>query len=397
MEPGEESPETSPRGKVSVQSAMDSPYKTAMDITRDNRAFVSKGDEIRLHTPTDGGKFTQAYRARLKDDTTFSPRKISMHDQSRKMLMLTPDKKNMVVFTDTETGKALSQFSLDLMKDVASPIATFVHDKKFGRLSQADTVKLKVATGHQLVDVEFDPRVKESEQAAVIQNLDDDKKSLTRTELPKKAGAIRDVATTSEGGIVAASADGVVRLYSELGKKKATTELNQYSGVPILGVDVSSDGHWVLYTTAKYLGLVNVAFKSDKGVHTTGFDTTMGKHKKPVMLIRLSDKDLADMGISEDEVSFGPARFDNGPSLDVSGTIVEKYVVTSTGNFTVQWNMRHLESDYAHVEKAEADFLQKAKAQIYRQSDRVLNQLFDFDSSYAVVTAMESDFKRIKI
>jgi len=357
----------------------------ALDISKDNRAFVSRGNEIFVHKGEE--KVKAAYVAKEKDGTIFSPRKISLYDQSNKMLLLSPLKKNIVVYNDTEKGKSLHQMALKLTDDVGSPNRTVAGETKYGRLSAQETVKLKVVSGNQIVDLNWDVRTPTKQIF-----IQDQTSSIVKT----KNLQFTDVATTSNGGIAVASNDGVVRLYSELGKK-AKTQIDQYSGTPITAIDTSSDGNWLVCTTDKNLILINVSFETDKGEKTTGFDKAMGKNKSAGLLCRLSEKDLAQIDITEDELQFTPARFDNGPSIDTSGVIIERYVITSTGQYTIQWNMRALEADYKNLQHGSSDGLTyqpQARAKIFKQPDTVFAQTFDYESNYNVVSALAEDVKR---
>jgi len=173
--------------------------------------------------------------------------------------------------------------------------------------------------------------------------------------------------------------------------------LDQYSGVAASAIDVSSDGQWVLWTTPKFLALSNVAFKNDKGEDVTGFDKPLGKNKGNTLIIKLLESELTEMGISEDDVNFAGARFDNGPSIDDTGLVLERYIVTSTGRFTIQWNMRTLEQDYKQLDNSNVNYA-KARPKIVKQDDTILSQLFDYDvSNYGVVTALSQDLIRMKV
>jgi len=65
----------------------------------------------------------------------------------------------------------------------------------------------------------------------------------------------------------------------------------------------------------------------------------MGKDKKPdALLIRIPDQDLEKLGLTEDDVSFTPARFDRSTSIGVVD-VVEEHVITTTGPYVLQWKV----------------------------------------------------------
>jgi len=289
----------------------------------------------------------------------------------------------MIVSTDTATGKPLHQVKVNLFGGIESPIKTFASETKYSGLAPSNTVKLRTVGGNRLIDFEWDPRTKAEE--------------LTVTEEASSTIGkefFTDVQTTAGGSVAAVSSDGIVRLFSEIGKK-AKTQLTQYSGTPATSVDTSADGEWVVMTTEKYFVLYNVGFTTDKGERTNGFLKPLGKNKKPGLVCKLSQKDLDQMKITEDEVHLTPARFDNGPSINVEG-VVERYIVSSTGNFTLQWNMRTLEADYKNL-ATESEEPMKTTPKIWKQNNVVLTQLFDYNNNYGVVSALEDDLIRLNL
>jgi hypothetical protein len=79
---------------------------SALDVTVDNQVVAAKGSQIQFKRDE---TIIPGYKVRFKDSTPFSPRKMMLHDKSNKILMLTPEKRNLFVRIDTETGKNIGE------------------------------------------------------------------------------------------------------------------------------------------------------------------------------------------------------------------------------------------------------------------------------------------------
>ncbi len=118
------------------------------------------------------------------------------------------------------------------------------------------------------------------------------------------------------GQLAVADKEGIVHLFSNPsdGVVRAKTNLDQFSGLgEIIGVDVSGDGKWVLWTLRDRIFLANVEFRDPKSnAVTLGFNKPMGEAKSDVLELRLQPDELARIGITAEQVNFAPAKFDNG-------------------------------------------------------------------------------------
>lgn len=141
-------------------------------------------------------------------------------------------------------------------------------------------------------------------------------------------------ATTEKGYIAVASNKGDIRMFDRLGiiAKTALPAL----GEPIIGVDVSADGRWVLATCRTYLLLIDALQKEGKNAGKLGFEKAFGKDSKPQpRRLGLSPTHVAQMMHStKTTISFTPAHFNAG----VDGG--ETTVVTATGPYVVTWSMK---------------------------------------------------------
>lgn len=149
------------------------------------------------------------------------------------------------------------------------------------------------------------------------------------------------VATTTESGRLAvASNKGDIRLFDKLGKN-AKTALPAL-GDPILGIDVTADGRWVLATCRTYLLLIDTQIPDGAGRYAgqSGFDRSFPAAQKPTpRRLQLRPEHVAHMQEqSREGVSFTPAKFNAGLGEQ------EKTIVTSTGPYVVAWNFRHVKA-----------------------------------------------------
>jgi len=143
-------------------------------------------------------------------------------------------------------------------------------------------------------------------------------------------------ATTSNGYIAVASNKGDIRMFDRLGIIAKTTL--PALGDPIIGLDVSADGRWVLATTNNYLLLIDALQTEGKNAGKLGFERAFAKDAKPQpRRLALSPSHVAQfMHETRAPISFTQARFNTGPDE------AETTIVTATGPFVVTWSMRKL-------------------------------------------------------
>jgi hypothetical protein len=139
-------------------------------------------------------------------------------------------------------------------------------------------------------------------------------------------------ATTESGKLAVASNKGDIRLFDTIGKN-AKTALPAL-GDPIIGVDVSADGRWVVATCKTYLLLIDTLIGDGRYKGSLGFDRSFPADSKPIpRRLQLKPEHVAYM---EGSVSFTPARFNTGINE------AEKTIVTSTGKYIITWNFRRV-------------------------------------------------------
>jgi hypothetical protein len=112
------------------------------------------------------------------------------------------------------------------------------------------------------------------------------------------------VTTTASGKLAVASEKGDIRLFDTIGKN-AKTALPPL-GDPILGIDVTADGRWIVATTKTYLLLIDTLIGEGRYQGSLGFDRSFPATSKPIpRRLQLRAEHVAYMGHS---VSLTPAR-----------------------------------------------------------------------------------------
>lgn len=141
-------------------------------------------------------------------------------------------------------------------------------------------------------------------------------------------------ATTEKGFIAVASDKGDIRLFDKLGLRAKTAI--PALGEPIIGLDVSADGSWVLATCRTYLLLIDSMQHEGKNEGKTGFERGFPKDSKPQpRRLALSPSHVAQFQFeTKAPLSFTPARFNTG--VDDK----ETSIITATGPFIATWNMK---------------------------------------------------------
>lgn len=118
-------------------------------------------------------------------------------------------------------------------------------------------------------------------------------------------------ATTESGKIAVASNKGDIRLFDQIGKN-AKTALPAL-GDPIIGVDVSADGRWLVATCKTYLLLIDTLIGDGRYKGSLGFDRSFPADSKPIpRRLQLRPEHVAYM---RDPVSFTPAQCVHGRHL----------------------------------------------------------------------------------
>lgn len=185
--------------------------------------------------------------------------------------------------------------------------------------------------------------------------------------------AFTTASTTEKGYIAVGSANGDVRLFDRLGIR-AKTALPAL-GDPIIGLDVSADGQYLLATTKTYLLLVDTKQYDGKDAGKLGFEKSFPKDSKPKpRRLALTPAHIAQFQHeTKTPLSFTPAKFNTGPDTQ------ETTIVTSTGPFIVTWSMKKLMKNM------------KDPYNIKRYAEEVKADNFRFGSDKNIVVALPNE------
>jgi hypothetical protein len=185
-------------------------------------------------------------------------------------------------------------------------------------------------------------------------------------------------ATTLEGDLAVGTGLGEIRLFDKntvakggesIGSgPRAKTKLVGY-GDPIIAIDTTRDGKYVLATCESYLLLCPV--EDEAGKHT-GFKKSV---KRIPVLLKLTPEDVLKVG---GKVKFIPAKFNYGGE--------ETKIVTSTANWMIIWNF----ADLVHNED---DGPRTIKYEIKWYPDAVIADDFTRNSEGEIVLTMPDDVR----
>lgn len=317
-------------------------------VVRDNRMGVFKqtaDNELEFQTTIDNIATTKG--------KSFVPQKLMLHTQDRSMIMQDPDNLNSLYRMDLEYGKVVEEWEVSDTHKVKA----FAPSQKFSQMTEEQTLIGASDTGVFRID----PRLQGTK--------------LVDSQLKNYATKVNfsALATTEKGYIAVASAKGEIRMYDRLGIN-AKTQLPAM-GDAIIGIDVSSDGKWILATCKTYLLLIDATIKSGKNEGQIGFLKSFGKDSKPLpKRLQISPEHLAFMQVETGlPLKFTMAHFNSG--LDTR----EQTIVTSSGPFVITWSLKKLLRGDA------SPYL------IKRYSANVAADNFKFGTDKNVIIALEDD------
>ncbi|OHS98508.1 hypothetical protein TRFO_35036 [Tritrichomonas foetus] len=235
------------------------------------------------------------------------------HDRS--LLILDDDNPTEIHDMNLDRGIILThydsvdQYGVDQKLKKLLPTRSNGHDSTFLAFTDRDTIM-------------FDPR---------------SSKSLINKSEYKTKNGFTSGATSRNGYVAIGSKDGIVRLYSQPCKTRATINFQMnVGGDPIIGLDISEDEQWVVATCPYYLSVFNVLSQSTGKL---GFVKAMGKDKPP--LTRLTIKQEHQQYIAQifNGVlpSFSPAKFEM-KNHKISS------IISAIGSCIVSWNFQRIEN-----------------------------------------------------
>eukprot|EP00866_Antonospora_locustae_P001906 jgi/Antlo1/1906/2389 len=297
-----------------------------------NRAFVARGSSV--------GVF-KSDADQLEFQTTI--KNVDEHAQMRKMI--THDNGNTLLFTSDNDRTRMKKLDLSRGEvvetwDFGRPVNDYFDSNKLidnGTLVAIDDSSL----------FRIDPRTKEKVTC-------EGKKYKTKNEF--SCGM-----ATKAGHVAVASRKGDLRLYDKI-DKRAKSLLPGF-GDEIKGIDITTNGKYVICTCKSYLMLLSV--NEDYGV-------PLGKAKPVPKRLQLKPEHLA---FINEEVNFTPAKF--------STDLFEEQVVTSTGHYVVSWSLRDVLRGklYAYT--------------IKKYGDTVVADSFGFGENNTIIVTLPDDVRSV--
>ncbi|PNS21709.1 hypothetical protein CAC42_1563 [Sphaceloma murrayae] len=321
-----------------------------------DRSFVVRGSKIGVfkHTPDNHLEFsTNISKVATPNGKLFSPKKVMLHAGDRNMVLQNEGDPNSLYRMDLEYGKVVDEWKVH--DDI--PITTFAPENKFAQMTDEQT--FLGLSNNALYRV--DPRLSGNKL------VDSELKQYTTKN------GFTAAATTEKGYIAVASSKGDIRMFDRLGIN-AKTHIPAL-GDPIIGLDTSADGRWVLATTKTYLLLIDALQQDGKNAGKLGFEKAFAKDSKPQpRRLGLTPAHVAQFQHeTRVPLSFTPARFNTG--VDATETTI----ITATGPFIITWSLKKVLAG------------RRDPYSIKRYSEEVKADNFRFGSDKNIVVALPNE------
>ncbi|KAJ2902896.1 Vacuolar import and degradation protein 27 [Zalerion maritima] len=350
-EEGDDEPKQPEDGNSNSQLAVGYKY---------DRSFVVRGSKIGVfkHTEDNNLQFsTSIAKIENKKGKLFSPKKVMLHNEDKNMILQHDTDPNTLYRMDLEYGKVVDEWKVH--DDI--PVVTFAPENKFAQMTHEPTF---LGVSHNAL-YRVDPRL--GGNKLVDSQL---KQYATKNDFSS-------LATTEKGYVAVASNKGDIRLFDRLGIN-AKTHIPAL-GEPIIGMDVSADGRWVLATCKTYLLLIDAEQKSGKNQGKLGFEKSFAADSKPQpRRLALTPEHVAQFSYETGKgVSFTPARFNTGEGSE------ETSIITATGPYIVEWSLKKLLAG------------RKAPYMIKRYQEEVKADDFKFGTDKNVIVALPNEVNMV--
>lgn len=313
-------------------------------------SFVARGNSLSVFDQESSSGKLRSIEQKIpisSAGSNFTPSQMMLHQGDTRMLMLSSKNGNTVYEMDIERGKIVNEFGGtcdDFTFRQVAPVSKYA-----GRTAESTFV----GVNNNSVFV-MDPRLNTHNKVAVVKSMVSNPKFST-------------LASTGQGEYAVGSERGTISLYNDFGKraKSALPGL----GDPIIGLDITEQGSWLLGTCKTYLILINTR---PDGVKANGFNTSITKHIEPPIKLCLNPVDIQRFNITN--LSFTPAHFNTGNNID------EQWIVTSTGQLIITWNFRLLKENPAKY---------KFEYKLKQCAEHVVADQFVFNQENKLVVALE--------
>ncbi|KAG8865237.1 hypothetical protein FRB96_000127 [Tulasnella sp. 330] len=321
---------------------------------RTDRTFVLRGGRIGVFKHAKPGEVGVKHDMTVNQVKTlkgkaFNPKKMMLHDQDGAMVLMNPGDPHNLYKMDLTVGKVVEEWKVH--DDI--PVSHIAPDSKFAQGTAQQTFVGTSSNGLFRID----PRISGNKLVG-----DQFKQYVTKA-------AFSGVATTEAGHLAVASEKGDIRLFDTIGKiaKTALPAL----GDPIIGVDVTASGRWIVATCKTHLYVIDTLIGGGRFEGKLGFERAFPADSRPTpKRLQLKPEHVMYMG---SEPSFTPARFNTGPDVN------ETSIITSSGQYIVAW-------DFLKVKKGILD-----KYEIRKYEDAVVQDDFRFANDQDIVVALKNN------
>lgn len=333
----------------------------AVGVAND-RSFVARGDTLGVFVNRDNLQFaTTIDGLKTLDGKPLEAKNMMLHQRDQDMVVSGLEDK--LYKLDLNRGKVVEEWDMSGKESLAS----YGPNSKFSQLTNEQTFTGVSANGMFRID----PRLSGSK--IVKEN---------HKQYKTKNNKFLSFTTTEDGYIALASEQGDIRLYDKLGGN-ATSKIPSL-GDPIIGIDTSKDGRWILATCRTYLLLIDAMVgKGQKNSDSLGYLKYFDKDKKPVprrLAIKPEDEANMLMQTKGKPFLFTKAYFNTGKDSK------ETSIVTSCGPYVFIWSLSKV------LKTKHDDKVYRVK----RYASSVVADNFKFGSNTNVIIALDDDVSMIK-
>lgn len=303
-----------------LQSFAKKDKNTYLSVGYKDRAYVARGDKIGVFSQCDKSLNFQTTINNVTDlkGHNFNPQKMLLHQEDQFLILSNPDVNDKALYKmDLNRGKIVEEWKIS--DNV--PIKSYAPSSKFAQLTNQQTLTGISSNGL----FEIDPRLRGTK-------LVNDQ---TYKQYKTTNNQFQTLATTESGHIALGSGKGDIRLFDRLGVN-AKTALPTL-GDPIVGIDVSKDGRWILATCKTYILLIDTKISAgQKNAGKSGFTAYFDKDKKPTprrLHLLPEHEAFINNANHKKELQFSRAYFNTG--LDQKETTI----ISSTDNYIITWSL----------------------------------------------------------
>ena len=251
--------------------------------------------------------------------TSFIPFKKNDNVQISEAKMFSGD--NQILFKDKINEDTLWQYDLNKESivqewkcgDNGAKLIDFTHSKKLGQLSPYCDIyginKNKIFS--------MDGRVNRPNK--IVED---------KIYSPSSTKDFTCIATPEFEAFATGAKDGNIRLYNDITKNAKT--LIPCFGDPIISIDITKNGDYLLVTCEKYLMLINTRGEHDENA----FTVSLKRAKRKPITLKMTPEDVVNRQLGDD--NYTPAKF------DINKTTNETIITSSLGPYIIVWNLEQV-------------------------------------------------------